>query len=185
MNRSRLACVSLGCILLSAVALLAADRNWQNGTLTGTEQEKVKEGSIETSSTEGSAKGKGNKTEFSKDTTATTTDHYETYQIYTIETDNRVYVVKEHLLFPWSKSANVSVGEPVKFAAEKNKVYILDDDKKEHSDDREGEHEGSAVGGLSRFGVFSGRLQACRMRLPIGEFYTWHPDAQLLQRLIH
>jgi hypothetical protein len=132
MNRSRLAYVSLGCILLSAVALLAADRNWQNGTLTGTEQEKVKEGSTETSSTEGSAKGKGNKTEFSKDTTATTTDHYETYQIYTIETDNRVYVVKEHLLFPWSKSANVSVGEPVKFAAEKNKVYILDDDKKEH-----------------------------------------------------
>jgi hypothetical protein len=132
MNRSRLAYVSLGCILLSAVALLAADRNWQNGTLTGTEQEKVKEGSTETSSTEGSAKGKGNKTEFSKDTTATTTDHYETYQIYTIETDNRVYVVKEHLLFPWSKSANVSVGQPVKFAAEKNKVYILDDDKKEH-----------------------------------------------------
>jgi hypothetical protein len=132
MNRSRLACVSLGCILLSAVALLAADRNWQNGTLTGTEQEKVKEGSAETSSTEGSAKDKGNKTEFSKNTTATTTDHYETYQIYTIETDNRVYVVKEHLLFPWSKSANVSVGTAVKFAAEKNKVYILDDDKKEH-----------------------------------------------------
>lgn len=132
MNRRRSACVALGVFLLSTVALRAADRDWQNGTLTGTEQEKVKEGSTKTRSTEGSAKDKGNKTEFSKDTTTTTTGNIETYQIYTIETDKRVYVVKEPLLFPWSKSANVNVGEPVKFAAEKNKVYLLDDDKKEH-----------------------------------------------------
>jgi hypothetical protein len=111
---------------------LAATRNWQSGTLTGTEQEKVKEGSTKTSSTEGTAKDKGNKTEFSKDTTTTTTDNIETYQIYTIETDKRVYVAKEHLLFPWSKSANVTVGEAVKFTPEKNKIYILDDDGKEH-----------------------------------------------------
>jgi len=44
----------------------------------------------------------------------------------------RVYVAKEHLLFPWSKSANVTVGEAVKFFPEKNKIYILDDDGKEH-----------------------------------------------------
>jgi len=92
----------------------------------------VKEGSTKTSSTEGTAKDKGNKTEFSKDTTTTTTDNIETYQIYTIETDKRVYVAKEHLLFPWSKSANVTVGEAVKFAPEKNKIYILDYDGKEH-----------------------------------------------------
>jgi hypothetical protein len=70
--------------------------------LTGTEQEKLKEGSTKTSSTEGSAKDKGNKTEFSKDTTTTTTDNYETYHIYTIESENKVYVASEHLLFPWS-----------------------------------------------------------------------------------
>jgi hypothetical protein len=92
----------------------------------------VKEGSTKTSSTDGTAKDKGNKTEFSKDTTTTTTDNIETYQIYTIEADKRVYVAREHLLFPWSKSANVTVGEAVKFCPEKNKIYILDDDGKEH-----------------------------------------------------
>jgi len=119
-------------VVLMSVMGLAAARNWQSGTLTGTEQEKVKEGSTKTSSTEGTAKDKGNKTEFSKDTTSTTTDNIETYQVYTIETDKRVYVAKEHLLFPWSKSANVKVGEAVKFFPEKNKIYILDDDGKEH-----------------------------------------------------
>jgi hypothetical protein len=119
-------------VVALVMGVLAAARNWQSGTLTGTEQEKVKEGSTKTSSTEGTAKDKGNKTEFSKDTTTTTTDNVETYQVYTIETDKRVYVAKEHLLFPWSKSANVTVGEAVKFFPEKNKIYILDDDGKEH-----------------------------------------------------
>ncbi|HZS98801.1 MAG TPA: hypothetical protein VFA40_18595 [Terriglobales bacterium] len=131
MDRRRLLGVWAVVVLISVMGL-AATRNWQSGTLTGTEQEKVKEGSTKTSSTEGTTKDKGNKTEFSKDTTTTTTDNVETYQVYTIETDKRVYVAKEHLLFPWSKSANVTVGEAVKFAPEKNKIYILDDDGKEH-----------------------------------------------------
>jgi hypothetical protein len=119
-------------VLAGVLAAMAAGRNWQHGTLTGTEQEKVKEGSTKRSSTEGTAKDKGNKTDFSHDTTTTTTDNVETYEVYTIETDKRVYVAKEHLLFPWSKSANVTVGEAVKFVAEKNKLIILDDDGKEH-----------------------------------------------------
>jgi len=131
MQGRRLVYVSAVVVAL-VLGALAAARNWQSGTLTGTEQEKVKEGSTKTSSTEGSAKDKGNKTEYSKDTTSTTTDNIETYQVYTIETDKRVYVAKEHLLFPWSKSANVTVGEAVKFFPEKNKIYILDDDGKEH-----------------------------------------------------
>jgi hypothetical protein len=132
MHCRRLLYVSTAVVLVSVLSALAATRNWQSGTLTGTEQEKVKEGSTKTSSTEGTAKDKGNKTEFSKDTTTTTTDNIETYQVYTIETDKRVYVAKEHLLFPWSKSANVTVGETVKFVPEKNKIFILDDDGKEH-----------------------------------------------------
>jgi hypothetical protein len=132
MHCRRLLYVSTAVVLVSVLSAMAATRNWQSGTLTGTEQEKVKEGSTKTSSTEGTAKDKGNKTEFSKDTTTTTTDNIETYQVYTIETDKRVYVAKEHLLFPWSKSANVTVGETVKFVPEKNKIFILDDDGKEH-----------------------------------------------------
>lgn len=132
MKRRHFVFASVWVLVVAVVSLMAAARNWQSGTLSGMEQEKIKEGSTHHSTTDGSVKDKGNKADFSKTTTTTTSDNYETYQIYTVETDKRVYVAKEHLLFPWSKPANVTVGEAVKFASEKNKMYILDDDGKEH-----------------------------------------------------
>jgi hypothetical protein len=118
--------------LLTVLPAVAAARNWKEGTLMGTEQNKVKEGATTTYNTDGNAKNKGNKTDYSQNTTATTSDNIETYQIYTIEVGNKVYTASEHLLFPWSKPANITVGEPVKLDIEKNKLYILDDDGKEH-----------------------------------------------------
>jgi hypothetical protein len=113
-------------------AVAATARNWKAGTLMGTEQNKVKEGTTTTYNTDGNAKNKGDKTDYSQNTRATTSDNIETYQIYTIEMGNKVYTASEHLLFPWSKPANVSVGEALKLDIEKNKLYILDDDGKEH-----------------------------------------------------
>ena len=126
--------VMCGLLLIAAAttAVAANARNWQQGTLTETEQSKVKEGSTKNSNTDGTAKNRGNKTDYSQNTTTTTTDNYETYQTYTIQGEHKTYVAREHLLFPWSKPANVTVGEPVKFAVEKNKLYLLDEDGKEH-----------------------------------------------------
>ena len=118
--------------MTAVVTLAAAARNWQSGTLLETEQSKVREGSTKTSNTDGTAKDRGDKTDYSQNTTTTTTDNYETYQNYTIEAGKKLYVAREHLLFPWSKPANVTVGEPVKYAVEKGKLYLLDDDGKEH-----------------------------------------------------
>lgn len=118
--------------LVTALPAVAAARNWKAGTLMGTEQTKVKEGSTTTYNTDGNAKNKGNKTDYSQNTTKTTNDNMETYQIYTIEVGNKVYTASEHLLFPWSKPANVTVGEAMKLDIDKNKLYILDDDGKEH-----------------------------------------------------
>jgi hypothetical protein len=132
MNRKALA-YSFACVVLvSAVVLAAASRHWQTGTLMETEQQKVREGSTKNSNTDGSAKERGNKTQYSQNTTTTQTDNFETYQIYTIEMGNKIYVAREHLLFPWSKPANVTVGESVKVAVEKNKLYILDANEKQH-----------------------------------------------------
>ncbi len=117
--------------LITALPAMAA-RNWKPGTLMGVEQNKVKEGQTTTYNTDGNAKNKGNKTDYSQNTTATTNDNIETYQIYTIEVGNKIYTASEHLLFPWSKPANVQVGEPMKLDIDKNKLYILDDDGKEH-----------------------------------------------------
>jgi hypothetical protein len=115
------------------VPLKAAEtHNWQTATLTGTEQQKVAEGGTRTSNTDASVKDKGDRTDYSRNSTSTTTDNYETYQIYTIEGAKSVYVGSEHLLFPWSKPASVTAGNPVKFSVEKGKLFILDDDGKVH-----------------------------------------------------
>lgn len=129
---SKLVMCGLLLMAAAATAVAANARNWQPGTLTETEQSKVKEGSTKNSNTDGTVKNRGNKTDYSQNTTATTTDNYETYQTYTIQGEHKTYVAREHLLFPWSKPANVTVGESVKFAVEKNKLYLLDEDGKEH-----------------------------------------------------
>jgi hypothetical protein len=123
----------LACVLgVATIVAAAPQRNWKSGVLTSTEQQKVNEGSTTTTNKDAQAKDKGNKTDYSSNSTTTTSDNVETYQKYTIETDKVVYVASEHLLFPWSKPANVNVGENVKYVVEKGKIIILDDDKKEH-----------------------------------------------------
>ena len=129
----RIASSMLACILGAATIVAAAPpRHWKSGVLTSTEQQKVNEGSTTTTNRDGQIKDKGNKTDYSSNSTTTTSDNVETYQMYTIESDKVVYVASEHLLFPWSKPANVNVGENVKYVVEKGKIIILDDDNKEH-----------------------------------------------------
>ena len=122
----------MACVLFSAGIVAAAPRNWKSAVLTSMEQQKVNEGSTTTTNKDGQIKDKGNKTDYSSNSTTTSTDNIETYQMYTIESDKVIYVASEHLLFPWSKPANVNVGENIKYVVDKGKIIILDDDGKEH-----------------------------------------------------
>jgi hypothetical protein len=123
----------LACVLGAATIVAAAPpRHWKSGLLTSMDQQKVAEGSTTTTNRDGQVKDKGNKTDYSSNSTTTTNDNIETYQMYTIESDKVIYVASEHLLFPWSKPANVNVGENIKYVVEKGKIIILDDDNKEH-----------------------------------------------------
>jgi len=126
--------VALSLFLLLAVPAFAATaaRDWHTGMLMETEQEKVPSGSISHSNADVTAKDKGDKTQYSGTKTTTTTQDYDTFQIYTVEGGNKIYTAKEQLLFPWSKPANVTVGEKVKYVIDKNRMYLLDDDGKEH-----------------------------------------------------
>jgi hypothetical protein len=112
----------------------SATRQWQSGKLLDTEQQKVQEGGTTTTyNTDGQAKTRSNgKTDYSQTTTATTTDNTDTYEVYTIQGPDKTYIAREKLLFPWSKPANVTVGADVKFAIDGRKLYILDEDQKEH-----------------------------------------------------
>jgi hypothetical protein len=129
---TRLGVCALWVLALALSVFAATERAWQSGTLAETEQIKVPTGSIKTSNTDGSFKDKGDKTKYSGTTTTTTSDDYDTFQVYTVHGAHKTYVAREKLLFPWSKPANVTVGENVKYVVDKNKLIILDDDGKEH-----------------------------------------------------
>ena len=128
--RKTWACVYV--VLAMVLCASAAGRDWQSGTLMETEQQKERTGATRTSNTDGSVKDKGNKTDYSQTTTSTTSDDYDTFQVYTIRGASKTYIARERLLFPWSKPANVNVGETVKYVVDRNKLIILDDDGKEH-----------------------------------------------------
>ena len=119
-------------VLLAMPAFAATARDWKTGTLTEIDQEKVPSGSISHSSADVTAKDKGDKTQYSGTKTTTTSQDYDTFQIYTVEGGSKIYTAKEQLLFPWSKPANITAGEKVKYVIDKNRMYLLDDDGKEH-----------------------------------------------------
>jgi len=127
-------CLKFGAPLVFAAALIAADtaRDWQSGTLVETEKEEVRQGSSQTTNSEIKAKNKGGKTGYEETSRSTTTENYDTFQVYTIQGERTVFVARERLLFPWSKPASVTVGAKLKFAVEKNTMYILGEDGKQH-----------------------------------------------------
>jgi len=120
-------------VLLCSTMAFAAARNWQSGKLLDTEQQKITDGSTTHYNTDAQKKtnNKG-KTNYSENTTATTTDNTDTYEVYTIEGPEKTYIAREKLLFPWSKPANVTVGAELKYAIDGRKLIILDEDQKEH-----------------------------------------------------
>lgn len=122
--------------LLIALGLCASgadtSRDWKSGTLLETEKQQVPTGSTRTTNSDGTIKDKGKNADYSQTTTSTSTENYDNFQVYTIHGDSKTYIARERLLFPWSKPANVSVGEKVKFVVQRNTLYLLDDDGKQH-----------------------------------------------------
>ena len=126
MKPIRLASALLPALLLSTTLAFAAD--WHHGKLMDTEKQEVPTGSTTTYNTDAQAKnGK-----YSQNTTAHTADDTDTYQVFTIQTHTKTYIVRQKLNFPWSKPANIALGEEVKFTIQGNKMTILDDDQKQH-----------------------------------------------------
>jgi hypothetical protein len=119
----RLAAILLPTILLSTTLAFASD--WHTGKLTDTEKQEVPSGSSTTTYNQDRNRNG------SRSGTVHTTDDTDTYQVFTIETHTKTYVVRQKLNFPWSKPANITLGEDVKFTITGNKMTILDDDNKQ------------------------------------------------------
>src|SRR5580698_3580285 len=126
MKPIRLISALLPALLLSTILAFASD--WHTGKLMDTEKQEVPTGSTTTYNTDAKAKNGS----YSQNTTAHSTDNTDTYQVFTIQTPTKTYVVREKLNFPWSKPANIALGEDIKFMVQGNKMTILDDDQKQH-----------------------------------------------------
>jgi hypothetical protein len=123
-------------VLLVAWAGLAQQkkaRDWQSGRLLSMEKSRELESTTTTTNTEGKVKNNNKGDKYSEQSTATETPNYDNYVTYAVEAGEFTYTAKQHLLFPWSKPANVAVGGQLKYAVEKDKLYLLDDDGKESS----------------------------------------------------
>jgi hypothetical protein len=127
MSRLLLHTTLLPALLLSAALAFGAPP-WLTGKLIDSEKQEVPSGSTTTYNTDGQAKNKG---KYSENTTAHTSQETDTYQVFTIQTADKTYVVRQKLNFPWSKPANLTLGEEVKFTVQGSKAVILDDDHKE------------------------------------------------------
>jgi hypothetical protein len=121
--------ILVSCFLFLVLFSRADSRNWQSGMLTATEKLQVPSGTTDFTSIDGSQKKNG---DFSGDSTKTKSQDYDTYQVFTIQSGNVVYVVREHLFFPWSKPTDLTLGKPVRFAVDGNTMYLLDSAEKEH-----------------------------------------------------
>jgi len=125
MKRIRFTATLLPALLLTTTLAFAAD--WHTGKLIDTEKQEVPTGSTTTYNTDAKAK---NGT-YSQNTTSNKVENTDTYQVFTIQTPTKTYVVRQKLNFPWSKPANIALGEEVKFTIQGNKMTILDDDQKQ------------------------------------------------------
>ena len=115
---------------LSSFAL-PKDRMWQTGKVLDTEKNSYFAGLYGTGDQTGSVSVSGNKGTYSGSSTTTTTAKYRVYQNYVIESEKYVFLTEQRLRWIWSKPARLIVNGPVKFAVEKDKLYIIDEDGKE------------------------------------------------------
>jgi hypothetical protein len=130
---TRHACAAVLIVLLPAAALSAEKaRNWQTGKVLDTERSSYFAGTVGSGNTTGTAQTNGNYGTYQGQTNTSQTAVYRVYQTFAIEGDTHAYVAQERLRWKWSKPANLTVNAPVKFAIEKRKLFVIDDDGKEH-----------------------------------------------------
>ena len=137
MRRSSCLAVSL----FTAIALLFGAsqasgeekaREWQTGKVLDSERSRYFAGTVGNASTTGNAQANGNYGTYQGHTSTSQRAIYRTFETFLIEGQTHAYLAQERLRWRWSKAANLTVNGPVKFAVEKRKIFVMDEDGKEH-----------------------------------------------------
>jgi len=115
-------------LLLTAGLAISKERvrDWQVGKVLNSKRSDEYAATVPRSGTNG---------EYGNYPDQTTSRHrpvYNVYQTFVIGTDKCTYVAQQRLRWRWSKPADVTVNGPVRFAADKRKLFLIDDDGKKY-----------------------------------------------------
>jgi hypothetical protein len=125
MNRL-LSALLLGILVVTLPATAKGKKHdWQQGKLLSIDESRYLWGTTGSADTEGKASDSG---DYSGATRTDSAALYTIYQIYTIESDSYIYVVRERQ----RKPAPLTVNGPIRYAIEKDRVFILDENSKVH-----------------------------------------------------
>jgi len=126
-----IACV-LVAVFISSVAGAEKQRDWQTGKVLDSQRSRYFAGTVGNASTTGAAQVNGNTGTYQGNTSTSQTAVYRVYETFLIEGPTLAYLAQERLRWRWSKPANLTVNGPVSFAVEKRKLFVIDEDGKEH-----------------------------------------------------
>ena len=107
-------------ILLAGTAFAQPKRDWQDGTWRDSERIASLAGVVANGSVVGNS------------ATATAVPVHRVYQEFVIETPDRFLFAEQRLRFRWSKAVPMTVNASVKYALEKDKIYVVGEDGKEY-----------------------------------------------------
>src|ERR1035437_10880253 len=107
-------------------------RDWQTGKVLDSQRSRYFAGTVGNANTTGTAQANGNYGTYQGNTNTSQTAVYRVYETFLIEGETHAYLAQERLRWRWSKPANLTVNGPVKFAIEKRKLFVIDEDGKEH-----------------------------------------------------
>jgi hypothetical protein len=129
-----LSIASIALVLTTAGNIHGADkiRDWQTGKVLDSERSRYFAGTVGNANTTGTAQTNGNYGTYQGNTNSSQTAIYRVFETFLIEGEKYAYLGQERLRWRWSKPANLTVNGPVKYAVEKRKLFVIDDDGKEH-----------------------------------------------------
>jgi hypothetical protein len=120
---------ALALMCATVIGYAAKPRDWQDGKVLDSQRSRYFAGTVGDSTSNGTINSSGT---YQGRTNDSETAVYRVFETFVIEGDKYVYMAQERLRFRWSKAANVTVNGSVKYAVEKRKLFVMDEDGKEH-----------------------------------------------------
>lgn len=122
-RKSFAALIALLCLSMFVYADIK-DRDWKTGKVLDMESERFT--TYGGSTTQGRINNDGT---YSSSTSRSSWNHNKF--TFAIEGDEYIYVVSHVLSWRWSKEVQLTVNGPIKYAVEKNKLYLIDENDRE------------------------------------------------------